>query len=597
MSASWAELGCEFAFPGGMETSRSQRPRALLTISLEDYFHVGTFGSLIPRGQWYRFESRVEQGVARTLELLDEQGARATVFVLGIVAERFPELVRAVRARGHEVASKGYQHRPIQDLAPAALADDLRRAREAIEGATGEAVAGCRISGWLTPRDAWALDVMADEGYWYDSSMRPFLRSHAGLPAARRPHVHRADSMRAIWEIPVSSLSLLGYDLPLGGGNWMRQLPQSVVRHGIAHLAQDEEPVVLYFHSWELDPDQPRLEGASPLARLRHYRNLHRMPDRLRHHLRRYQCGSIAGWLAGQKAPQAPPAPVRAVGRRRLTIPLSAAGPALVPPARSLPRVAVSVVIPCFNEARALPYLANTLQRLESSLGSAYDLRFILVDDGSTDDTVGRARALFAHWANVTVVRHDQKRGQAAATLTGALASTTEIVCTMECDSRFDPLELARMIPRLRAGVDLVVASPYHPSGVVRNVPRWQRTLATSLAFCYRRVLRQRLHCYTTSFRVYRRRSLLALQVRRGGPVGIAEMLARLHLAGATIVEHPVTLDARIFGRTSPRVVRALAGHAGLLAELAWHRLRTNRETRAARAGLARTAAVGGGVR
>jgi len=571
----------------------------MLTISLEDYYHVGTFGSLIPRGQWYRFESRVEQGVARTLDLLDEQGARATVFVLGIVAERFPELVRAVRARGHEVASKGYQHRLIQDLPPAALADDLRRAREAIEGATGEAVAGCRISGWLTPRDAWALDVMADEGYWYDSSMRPFLRSHAETPGARRPHVHRADSMRAIWEIPVSSLSLLGCDLPLGGGNWIRQLPQTVVRHGIAHLAQDEAPVVLYFHSWELDPDQPRLEGASPLARLRHYRNLHRMPDRLRHYLRRYECGTITGWLAAQTAPHAAPAPALAVGPRRLSVQVSPAGPALVPPARSLPRVVASVVIPCFNEAPALPYLANTLQRLEASLGSAYDLRFIVVDDGSTDQTLARARALFAHWPNVTVVRHDQNRGQAAAILTGALASTSEIVCTMECDSRFDPLELARMIPRLRAGVDLVVASPYHPDGVVRNVPRWQRALATSVAFCYRRVLRHSLHCYTTSFRVYRRRTLLALPVRRGGAVGITEMLARLDVAGSTIVEHPVTLDARIFGRTSPRVARTLAGHAGLLAELAWHRLRGVRRsgTRAARAGVARTAAFDGGVR
>jgi len=578
---------------GHTGTSRLQRPQALLTISLEDYFHVGTFGSLIPRGQWYRFESRVEHGVARTLDLLDEQGATATMFVLGIVAERFPELVRAVRERGHEVASKGYQHRAIHDLPPAALADDLQRAREAIEGATGEAVAGCRISGWLTPRDSWALDVMADHGYRYDSSMRPFLRSHAELPGARRPHLHRADSMRSIWEIPVSSLSLLGYDLPLGGGNWMRQLPQTVVRRGIAHMAQADAPVVLYFHSWELDPDQPRLDGASPLARLRHYRNLHRMPDRLRHYLRRFECGSISAWLAAQTVPAESP-PARVVAPRRLSGQRTLGGPALVPPARDLPRVPVSVVISCFNEARALPYLANTLQRLESSLGSAYDLRFVVVDDGSTDDTLVRARSLFADWANVTVARHERTRGQAAAILTGALASTTEIVCTMDCDSRFDPHELARMIPRLRGGVDLVVASPYHPDGVRRNVPSWQRALSTSLAFCYRSVLRQPLHCYTSSFGVYRRSRLLALHVRRGGPVGITEMLARLDLAGGTIVEHPVALDARIFRRSRPRVARALVGHAGLLAELAWHRLRGGAQRRAVHARPARVIAQGG---
>jgi polysaccharide deacetylase family protein (PEP-CTERM system associated) len=501
-----------------------------------------------------------------------------------------------VRERGHEVASKGYQHRLIQDLPPAALADDLQRARDAIEGATGEAVAGCRISGWLTPRDSWALDIMADHGYWYDSSMRPFLRSHAGIPAARRPHLHRADALRSIWEIPVSSVSLLGCDLPLGGGNWVRQLPQAVVRHGIAQLAQGEAPVVLYFHSWELDPDQPRLDGASPMARLRHYRNLHRMPDRLRHYLRRYDCGSIAAWLSAQPAPLAPPAPARALGPRRLSGQPAVGGPALAPPARSLPRVPVSVVIPCFNEERALPYLANTLQRLESSLGSAYDLRFVVVDDGSTDETHTRARSLFNGWANVTVVRHDRNRGQAAAILTGALAATTEIVCAMDSDSRYDPHELARMIPRLRSGVDLVVASPYHPDGAVRNVPRSQRALSTSLAFCYRSLLRQPLYCYTSSFRVYRRSALLALRLRRGGRIGVTEMLARLDLAGATIVEHPVTLDARLFGRTNPRIARSLAGHAGLLAELAWRRLRGGR-TRAARGELAGIAALDGGAR
>jgi dolichol-phosphate mannosyltransferase len=150
------------------------------------------------------------------------------------------------------------------------------------------------------------------------------------------------------------------------------------------------------------------------------------------------------------------------------------------------------------------------------------------------------------------------------------------------------------MIPRLRTGVDLVVASPYHPDGAVRNVPRWQRTLAKSLAFCYRSVLRQRLHCYTSSFRVYRRRALLALHARRSGPASVTELLARLDLAGGTIVEHPVTLDARIFRRARPPIARSLAGHVGLLAELAWHRLRGSARTRVAHAKPSRVAAPGG---
>ena len=545
----------------------------LLTVSLEDYFHVGAFESLIPRGQWYRFESRIEQGAARTLDLLDECAVSATFFVLGIVAERFPELVRSVRERGHEVASKGYQHRSIRELSPAALADDLQRAREAIEHASGERVVGCRVSGWLTPQDAWALDVMGDEGYRYDSSMRPFLRSHATVPATRRAYEHRVDAHRSIWEIPVSSATVLGCDLPIAGGNWLRQLPAPLIRRGLAGLERDvTSPLVFYFHSWELDPDQPRIDAASPLARLRHYRNLHRMPEILRHHLQQRRFTSVREWL-GVAAELAAPASIasspRTSGAQR--------APALVPPARSLPRVAVSLVIPCYNEERALPYLANTLRRLEESLGSAYDLRFLVVDDGSTDGTLELVRTLFADWANVSVLRHRRNRGLAAAFQTGMLASTTEIVCSMDCDCTYDPHELARMIPRLRAGIDVVVASPYHPDGSARRIPLWRRTLARSLASLYRAVLRQPLYTYTSSFRVYRRSKLLLLDVRRGGFIGVTEMLARLDLSGATIVEHPVTLDSRIFGRSRLQIARGIVGHVGLLAELAWLRVRSGR--------------------
>ena len=545
---------------------------ALLTVSLEDYFQVGAFGSLIPRGQWYRFESRVVLAATRMLDLLDEHGARATVFVLGVVAEQFPELVRAVRERGHEVASNGYQHRAIRELNPGAFADDLSRAREAIERATGERVLGCRVSGWLTPRDGWALDVIAEQGYVYDSSMRPLLRSHAAAPATTRPHLRPTRSGLELWELPVSSVSLFGCALPIAGGNWMRQLPPALVRRAIARCERKASgaPLVFYFHSWELDPEQPRIDAASPLARLRHYRNLDRMPARLREHLAARRFVSAREWLDVEAAPATPP-------ERRLARPSTvtpARAPALVPAARSLPRVAATVVIPCFNEERVLPYLANTLRRLEDSIGGAYDLRFLLVDDGSTDGTRGVMRSLFGEWANVTVLRHDRNRGTAAAIRTGMLAATTEIVCSMDCDCTYDPHELARMIPRLRPGIDAVVASPYHADGSARHLPWWRRALARSLAALYRATLRQPLTCYTSSFRVYRRSRLLGLPVRRGGFIGVTETLARLDLDGAAIVEHPVTLDARLFGRARLAVVRGITDHLGLLAELAWLRAR-----------------------
>lgn len=541
----------------------------LLTVSLEDYFHVGAFGSLIPRNQWYRFESRIEQNTARTLDLLDEFGISATVFVLGCVAERYPELVRSVRERGHEIASKGYEHRPIGELSRSKLAEDLIQAREAIERASGQRVAGCRVSGWLTPRDAWALEVMAEQGYLYDSSMRPMMRSHAGAPGSRRAHLAEAGD-RSLWEFPVSSVTLLGLDLPLAGGNWFRQLPHSLVRRGIARAHRgDSAPLVLYFQSWELDPQQPRIEAGSRWARLRHYRNLDRMPEILRHYLSAYSFAGISDWLG---VPPLDFLPTRDSGPMRVITEPRA--PALLPPARGLPRLGVSVVIPCYNEEGALPYLANTLRRVEDSLGAAYDLRFFFVDDGSTDGTPVALRTLFRDWANVIVLRHGQNRGVAAAIHTGMLASTTEIVCSMGCDCTYDPHELARMIPRLRNGVDLVIASPYHPDGVVRNVPAWRLVLSRWLGRLYRRVLTQQLHTYTSVFRVYRRSRMLATPVRRGGAIGVTETLARLDAAGATIVEHPVTLEARIFGRAKMKLAGGIVGHFGLLAELAWQRAR-----------------------
>jgi hypothetical protein len=350
----------------------------------------------------------------------------------------------------------------------------------------------------------------------------------------------------------------------------VRQLPPWLVRRALARLERQSPhtPLVFYFHSWELDDEQPRIDAASPLARLRHYRHLDRMRGLLREHLAARRFTGVREWLG------ALPQPVAARGEARPSIVATPRASALVPAARSIPRVAVSVVIPCHDEERALPYLANTLRRLEDSLGGAYDLRFLFVDDGSTDDTVGVIRTLFGDWANVTVLRHDRNRGLAAAIQSGVRASSTDIVCSMDCDCTYDPHELARMIPRLRAGIDVVVASPYHPDGSARNVPRWRRVLARTLARCYRSVLHQPLSCYTSSFRVYRRSRLLTLHTRRGRFVGVTEMLARLDLAGATIVEHPVTLDARMFGRARLALVRGIVGHLGLLAELLWLRMR-----------------------
>jgi glycosyltransferase involved in cell wall biosynthesis len=241
-----------------------------------------------------------------------------------------------------------------------------------------------------------------------------------------------------------------------------------------------------------------------------------------------------------------------------------APGPA---PARAA-AVPVTLVVPCYNEERALPYLANTLDSVARELAPRYALAVVLVDDASTDATPEVLRRHFGGRAECTIVRHEGNRGVAQAILTGARAARTEVVASIDCDCTYDPHELGRLLPLLGDGVDVVTGSPYHPLGRVRNVPRWRLALSRSASAIYRVVLRQRLHTYTSCFRAYRRSALLGLEIRHSGFLGVAEMLARLDLAGRTVVECPTTLHVRVLGRSKMRVARTVLGHLRLLTEL-----------------------------
>jgi glycosyltransferase involved in cell wall biosynthesis len=210
---------------------------------------------------------------------------------------------------------------------------------------------------------------------------------------------------------------------------------------------------------------------------------------------------------------------------------------------------------------------------VQASLGTRYDLRFVFVDDGGQDGTWEALGKIFGSWPEATLLRHDRNRGVAAAILTGLRRADTEVVCSIDCDCTYDPHELARMIPLLRPGVAMVTASPYHPQGRVRNVPGWRLLLSRGASFLYRRVLRQQLHTYTSCFRVYRRGAVAVLQVREAGYLGIAEMLGRLDLQGARVVEHPATLEVRMLGCSKMKTLRTIGGHLRLLARLAWLRL------------------------
>jgi glycosyltransferase involved in cell wall biosynthesis len=234
------------------------------------------------------------------------------------------------------------------------------------------------------------------------------------------------------------------------------------------------------------------------------------------------------------------------------------------------------VIVPCYNETASLRNLHNTLGSVAAAFEGEFAFTFLFVDDRSTDGTWALLQELFGGRSDCMLVRHDRNRGIAAAIQTGLRHAPTDIACSMDCDCTYDPHELGHMIPLLVEGVDVVTASPYHPAGSVRNVPGWRLALSKTLSGLYRIVLRQKLFTYTSCFRVYRKSSAVALEVQRPGFLGVAELIARLDLAGRRVVEYPTTLEVRVLGHSNMKVARTVWGHLGLLLDVAWARLSRN---------------------
>jgi polysaccharide deacetylase family protein (PEP-CTERM system associated) len=254
-----------------------------MSVDVEDYFQVSAFDRIVDRSAWDRPESRVCANTERLLALFEASGIRATFFVLGWVAERFPGLVRRIAAGRHEIASHGYGHRLVYQLTPDEFRDDVRRARHLLEDIAGAGVYGYRAPSYsITQRSLWALDVLIEEGYRYDTSIFPIHHDRYGIPGAPR-QVHVIDrGTGSIVEAPGSTVRCGRVNLPIAGGGYFRLLPYWWTRWGIDRLNRVERlPAIFYLHPWEIDPDQPRF-AVSPATRLRHYGNLAKTEKRLR---------------------------------------------------------------------------------------------------------------------------------------------------------------------------------------------------------------------------------------------------------------------------------------------------------------------------
>ncbi|MBH2042312.1 MAG: DUF3473 domain-containing protein [Comamonadaceae bacterium] len=263
-----------------------------LTIDVEDYFQVSAFAPYIERSDWDLRECRVERNVERILALLQENNTQATFFTLGWIAQRYPALVRRIVDGGHELASHGYGHERVSDLSETAFFDDIHRAKALLED-----IAGVRVQGYRAPSfsigsgNLWALDTLQRAGYRYSSSIYPIRHDHYGMPEAPR-FAHQVRD--GLIEVPPTTLRMFHRNLPSSGGGYFRLLPYALSRWMLRQVhRQDGSPAVFYFHPWEMDVGQPRVQGIGFKTRFRHYVNIGRMEHRLGHLLRDFHWGRM----------------------------------------------------------------------------------------------------------------------------------------------------------------------------------------------------------------------------------------------------------------------------------------------------------------
>ena len=280
----------------------------VLSVDVEDYFQVEAFAGQVTCAQWPSFAPRVERNVGRILELLAGHGTSGTFFILGWIAERFPRLVKEIAACGHEIASHGFAHQLLPRLTPEEFRADIRRAKDVLSGLSGHPVTGYRAPSFsIVRKTLWAFDILAEEGFRIDSSVFPVHHDFYGIPdAPRGPYWHKTPGGNAIFEFPPSTVRVLKSNIGIAGGGYLRFAPYLLTQRVVRHInVKEKRPAMVYFHPWELDPDQPRIRA--PLrSRLRHYTNLSHTEQKLARLLQDFRfttlsnvCEQLAVYRAG----------------------------------------------------------------------------------------------------------------------------------------------------------------------------------------------------------------------------------------------------------------------------------------------------------
>jgi len=266
-----------------------------MTVDVEDYFHVAALAKSIDRSSWDQMEYRAEASTRRLLDLFEESNIHATFFVLGWVARRSPDLIREIARRGHEVASHGMSHKLVYNQTPEEFSSETYESKALLEDIIGARVLGYRASTYsITRRSLWALDILHEAGFEYDSSIFPIRHDTYGIPDAPQvPSRIATPKGASIVEFPMSTAPMFGTRIPVSGGGYFRLLPYWLTRSGLARLNGElNRPFIFYLHPWEVDPEQPRVR-TSLKSRLRHYTNLDRCEGRLRRLIGEFRFGRV----------------------------------------------------------------------------------------------------------------------------------------------------------------------------------------------------------------------------------------------------------------------------------------------------------------
>src|SRR5262245_5514883 len=274
-----------------------------LTVDVEDYFHVTAFAHAIPRERWDSYPARVERNTKRLLEIFANEGVYATFFVFGWVAQKFPQLVREIVRAGHQLRCHGYGHQVIYNGSDADFSCDVRKAKGLLEDLCGIPVKSYRAPSYsITARSLWALEILGEQGFEYDSSIFPILHDNYGIASAPRfPHLEILRNGCRIKEFPPSTIRLFGCNFPVGGGGYLRLVPFSVTAWAIGRINQlERQPAMVYLHPWEIDPDQPRIPASWP-SKFRHYQNLASTEGKITRLLREFSFAPMEEVLNGRE--------------------------------------------------------------------------------------------------------------------------------------------------------------------------------------------------------------------------------------------------------------------------------------------------------